>query len=292
MYYNAALVLEGGAMRGCYTSGVLDYFLDRDIQFNCVIGVSAGSLAGANYVSKQYGRTFEINTEYRNDRDYISVKHLLKGKSIINLDYLFTDHGISWHNYDENAYNLSDTDFVIVATRLKDGKRVEFHKPPVGKELTDALEASSSMPIISKPHETSQGLCLDGGISDSVPVDLAQELGFDKFVVIRTRNREYRKKPGNKAMEKAIEMNFNQYPDFVKQVNGRPEAYNKQAEELQKMEESKQIFCIAPKEPVKVGRLEHNVKKLKDLYESGYADAKESFDEMIEYLEQDQKSAE
>jgi len=83
MYYNAALVLEGGAMRGCYTSGVLDYFLDRDIQFNCVIGVSAGSLAGANYVSKQYGRTFEINTEYRNDRDYISVKRLLKGKSII-----------------------------------------------------------------------------------------------------------------------------------------------------------------------------------------------------------------
>lgn len=285
MYHNAALVLEGGAMRGCYTSGVLDYFLDRDIQFNCVIGVSAGSLAGANYISKQYGRTFEINTEYRNDKDYISARHLLKGKSIINLDYLFTDHGIEWHNYDENAYNLSDTDFVIVATRLEDGRRVEFHKPPVGRELTDALEASSSMPVISRPHPTTQGLCLDGGISDSIPVDLAEELGYDKIVVVRTRNREYRKKPGNKAMEEAVRLNFKQYPAFVDQVNGRPEAYNRQVEELLELEQNGSIFCIAPREPVKVGRLERNVKKLKALYNEGYNDARENFAAMMEYLE-------
>ncbi|SEM39205.1 Predicted phospholipase, patatin/cPLA2 family [Ligilactobacillus sp. WC1T17] len=284
MYYNAALVLEGGAMRGCYTAGVLDQFIKDDIQFRCVIGVSAGSLAGANYVSKQYGRTFEINTKYRDDKDYISLGRLFHKESIINLDYLFNDHGTYWHNLDENAYNLAETDFVIVATSLNTGKRVEFHKPKVGRELIDALEASSSMPIISKPKKTSQGYCLDGGIADSIPYDLAKELGFDKVVVIRTRDREYRKKPTNKAVATAIEMEFKKYPAFCKQVINRPENYNNQVKMINRLEQTGDIFCIAPKGPVKVGRLERNTKKLTELYESGLKDAHDVHNQLISYL--------
>lgn len=129
MYYNAALVLEGGAMRGLYTSGVLDTFLEHDIQFDCVIGVSAGSLNGANFVSKQYQRTYNVNVKYRKDHDYISLARPFKHESIINLDFLFDDHGLDWHNFDNKAYLKSETDFIVVATSLESGKAVTLRNP-------------------------------------------------------------------------------------------------------------------------------------------------------------------
>ena len=125
MYYNAALVLEGGAMRGLYTSGILDVLLKKDIQFKTVIGVSAGSLSGANYVSKQYKRTYNINTQYRDDKEYISMANVLKKESIINLDFLFADHGPTWHNFDVKAYERSETNFAVVATELTKAHFIE-----------------------------------------------------------------------------------------------------------------------------------------------------------------------
>src|SRR5699024_6713827 len=124
MYYNGALVLEGGAMRGLYTSGVLDTFLEHDIQFVCVIGVSAVSLNGANFVSKQYLRTYNVNVKYRKDHDFLSLARSFKHVSIINLDTLLDDHGLNCHNVDNKAYLKSETDFIVVATALESGKAV------------------------------------------------------------------------------------------------------------------------------------------------------------------------
>ncbi|MBF0758117.1 patatin family protein [Ligilactobacillus murinus] len=285
MYYNAALVLEGGAMRGLYTSGILDVLLKKDIQFKTVIGVSAGSLSGANYVSKQYKRTYNINTKYRDDKEYISMANVLKKESIINLDFLFADHGPTWHNFDAKAYERSETNFVVVATELTSGKAVTFNKPKPGKPFINALEASSSMPFISKPVQTAKGLCLDGGIADSIPYDLAQQAVFDKIVVVRTRMRDYRKKPTSFALQKLYHRHFKTYPNFVKAAIARPENYNKSVETLNQLEKDNKIFVLAPETPVKVGRLEHNVKKLDELYQVGTADMENNFDKMIAYLE-------
>lgn len=138
MLYNAALVLEGGAFRGQYTAGIVDTFLAHHIEFRSVIGVSAGSLCGVNFVSKQYGRAANININHRHDRQYISMARVFK-KQIINLDYLFEDHGYSWQNFNEAAYRRSASHFTAVATSVKTGKTVLF-TDPVGEELTNALK--------------------------------------------------------------------------------------------------------------------------------------------------------
>lgn len=191
MLYNAALVLEGGAFRGQYTAGIIDTFLAHHIEFRSVIGVSAGSLNGVNFVSKQYGRAANININHRHDRHYISMTRVFR-KEIINLDYLFEDHGYSWENFNERAYKRSASHFTAVATALRTGKAVLF-TDPTGDQLTQALKASSSMPFLSNPQETSQGPCLDGGIADSIPYDVAQQQGYDKIVIVRTRDTKYRK---------------------------------------------------------------------------------------------------
>jgi predicted patatin/cPLA2 family phospholipase len=129
MLYNAALVLEGGAFRGQYTAGVVDTFLAHHIEFDNVIGVSAGSLCGANFVSKQYGRAAMININHRHDRDYISFSHLLHRQTIINLDYLFEDHGWRWENFNERAYERSASNFTAVATSMVTGKAVKLYQP-------------------------------------------------------------------------------------------------------------------------------------------------------------------
>ena len=150
MLYNAALVLEGGAMRGQYSTGVTDTFLKHHVEFKSVIGVSAGALCGANFVSKQYGRMADVNTHYRHDRNYISPLRLLKREEILNLDFLFEDHGWDWHNFDERAYQRSASDFTIVATALETGQAVTFTNA-TGEEFITDLKASSSMPFVSEP---------------------------------------------------------------------------------------------------------------------------------------------
>ena len=265
MLYDAALVLEGGAFRGQYTAGVVDAFLAHHIEFRSVIGVSAGSLCGANFVSKQYGRPAMINIHHRHDRDYISITHLLHRQSIINLDYLFEDHGWQWLNFNDAAYRRSASHFTAVATRLTDGKAVTF-TDPVGDELTRVLKASSSMPIISKPQRTSRGLCMDGGVADSIPYDIAKQQGFKKIVIVRTRDINYRKKPTSRALDRLFHRYYPDYPAFVKAAITRPAVYNQQVEEINRRTKEKEFFTIAPQHPVKVSRIEGNTTKLVKLY--------------------------
>ncbi len=284
MLYNAALVLEGGALRGQYSAGVVDTFLAHHIEFQSVIGVSAGALCGANFVSKQYGRVTSINTGYRHNSDYISIRHLLRKKSIIDLDYLFKDHGLQWSNFDERAYHRSATNFSIVATSLATGQAAVFTNPG-GKDLQDALIASSSMPFMAEPRQTTQGLCLDGGVADSIPVDIAQKQGFDKIVVVRTRDINYRKKKTSSAVAKMYQHLYRQYPEFIQAGINRPEMYNHQVVTINKMHQRGELFCIAPQTPVTIKRLEGNVKKLDALYEQGQREAHRILPHLITYLE-------
>lgn len=282
--YKAALVLEGGAMRGQYTAGVLDAFMKDGTMFDTVIGVSAGALCGVNYISQQIGRTNDINVNYRHDSNYIAARRVLRRQDIINLDYLFGHHGNGWRDFDAETYNNSPMNFVVVATAIETGRAVYFDRP-VGAQMKGILKASSSMPFLSVPKRTSQGLCLDGGIADSIPYVYAQLLGYDKIVVIRTRNREYRKSPTSPLLRRAYERAYAAHPQFVVAAVGRPEMYNHQAEQLQKLERMNRVFTIAPAEPVTVGRIEGNTEKLAALHDLGEKDGQDSLHAMRIYLE-------
>lgn len=284
MLYNAALVLEGGAFRGQYTAGVCDTFLAHHIEFKSVIGVSAGSLCGANFVSKQYGRVTDINTGHRHDRQYISLRRLLRQQNVINLDYLFEDHGLRWTNFDERAYVKSASNFSVVATSLASGKAVVF-TDTTGIELENALKASSSMPFLSEPQQTSKGLCFDGGIADSIPYDVAQKQGFDKIVVVRTRDVNYRKKPSSAAVRQMYKRFYPDYPNFVRAGINRPLVYNRQVDAIDELSKAGELFNLAPQKPVTISRLEGNIKKLRALYRQGQQETEERLPELIKYLE-------
>lgn len=281
--YKAALVLEGGALRGEYTAGVLDTLLDNKIFFSTVIGVSAGALCGTNYISEQRGRTTNINVNYRHDKNYISLRRALRRKDIINLDYLFAKHGNGWEDFDEETYRTSRMEFVVVATAMEHGRAVYFHNPQ-GRDLVANLKASSAMPFISKPVQTGLGLCLDGGIADSIPFDYARLSGYDKVVVIRTRNREYRKGATSPVLAQAYSRAFGDYPEFVQAAIARPEMYNRQANKLDEMEKAGKTFVLAPQQPVAVKRLEGDTDKLAELYQTGRTEMRDNLDAMRAYL--------
>ncbi|MCI1894609.1 MAG: patatin family protein [Lactobacillus sp.] len=281
--YRAALILEGGALRGQYTAGVLDTFLKHDIHFELVVGVSAGALCGTNYLSEQIGRTNTINTKHRQDKNYISLRRAFKRQDIINLDYLFAPHSGDWENFDERTYRSSTSEFVVVATALASGQAVYFRHPQ-GRDLVADLKASSAMPFISAPAVTNAGVCLDGGIADSIPFAYAQKRGFDQIVVVRTRERTYRKNPTSAVLRRAYQHSFAEYPAFASTASARPEMYNQQAAQLQQLEQQGQVFVIAPQEPVTVGRLERDVNKLTALHQTGMAEAEAALPGMQAYL--------
>lgn len=284
MLYHAALVLEGGAMRGQYSTGITDALLAHHIEFDSVIGVSAGALCGAQFVAKQYGRMVRVNTHYRKDKNYISLRNLFNKKhDILNLDFLFQDHGWDWNNFDERAYQRSASDFTIVATQLSSGRAVTFTNP-TGQDLVNDLKASSSMPFIIDPQITSKGKCLDGGVADSIPYDVAQEQGYDKIVVVRTRPRAYVKKRSSRFVKQMYHHTFKDYPQFSETGINRPIVYNKQVAKVNAMTESGQWFCFSPENMVKVGRLENNTAKLEELYHQGQEQARELLPSLIQYL--------
>ncbi|WP_225047635.1 patatin-like phospholipase family protein [Lacticaseibacillus kribbianus] len=278
-----ALVLEGGALRGQYTAGVLDTFLTHGLHFDTVIGVSAGALCGTNYVSEQLGRTTHVNVGYRHDPNYISLRRALHREDIINLDYLFAPHGDGWEDFDQATYDASPTQFVVVATSVTNGRPVYFVHP-TGSELVDALKASSAMPFISAPQDTRLGLCLDGGITDSIPYGYAQAAGFDKIVVIRTRERAYRKAATSPVLAAAYQHTFGEHPAFVEAAIGRPEMYNRQADALDALERAGAAFVIAPSQPVTVKRLEGDTGKLQALYDTGRQEGEARFAALQDYL--------
>lgn len=283
MLYNAALVLEGGAMRGQYSTGITDAFLAHHIEFESVIGVSAGALCGAQYVSKQYGRMLHVNTHYRKDKEYISLLHMFKHQDILNLDFLFEDHGWDWNNFDERAYERSSSSFTIVATQLSSGRMVSFTNP-TGSELVNDLKASCSMPFLMEPQVTSKGKCLDGGVADSIPYDIAEEQGFKKIVVVRTRPRAYQKKPTSKLLQQMYRRVFKDNRAFAETGIKRPEVYNHQVAVVNQKAANGEWFCFSPENMVKVSRLEKNTDKLQELYHQGQQQAEQLLPELTAYL--------
>lgn len=275
------LVLEGGALRGIYTMGVLDTFLEENIEVDCVIGVSAGTLFGINYVSRQPKRVLNYNLEYAGNKDYMSIKSFLKTGNIINEKFCFHDLPDKLYPFDYDTFDKSKTKFYSVVTNVETGY-AEYIEIKNSRKQIDVMRASGAMPIISEIVEINGKKYLDGGIADSIPIKKAIELGYDKIIVIPTRPIDYRKQ---KTKMFPYKLKYKKYKNFLNTVENRSNMYNEEVEEIIKLEKANKIFVIRPTKHIKIKHTETNKEKIKSMYNLGVKDTKERLDDLKNYLE-------
>ncbi len=265
---SAALVLEGGGMRGVFTCGVLDYFMDNNIYFPYTIGVSAGACNGLSFMSRQRGRAKYSNIDLLDKYNYIGLKHLLKKRNIMDFDLLFHEFPEHILPYDYDAYFASPGRYVMVTTNCLTGKANYFEEKKDRNRVIDIVRASSSLPFVC-PIVYVDGIpMLDGGIVDSIPLQRAIDDGYSqKNIVVLTRNRGYRKESKDIKIPKLI---YRKYPKLREALNMRSAIYNSQLDMVERMEDEGLITVIRPINPVTVDRIERDIHKLTAFYEEGY----------------------
>lgn len=268
---NTGLVLEGGGLRGVFTCGVLDCFMDHDIRFPFAVGVSAGACNGLSYMSGQRGRAKKSNIDLLEEHHYIGLRYMLTQRCIMDFKLLFEDFPERIIPYDYDAYFANPTRFVMVTTNCLTGKAEYLEEKSSPGRLMDIVRASSSLPFVS-PVTFVDGIpMLDGGIVDSIPLEYAISQGYENLMVVLTRNKGYRKKAGKMPLAKAI---YRKYPALCKALQERNAAYNRTMDLIERLEDEGKITVIRPVKPVNVGRMEKDTDKLRALYEEGYEAAK------------------
>ncbi|EPZ00660.1 patatin-like phospholipase family protein [Mannheimia haemolytica] len=274
------LVLEGGGLRGIFTAGVLDVFLDEHIHIDGAICVSAGALFGVNLPSKQKGRALRYNKKYAKDKRYMGLHSLLTTGNIVNRDFAYYELPSKLDPFDQQAFEDSGMDFWVTVTNVETGEP-EYIKIDNVFEQMEAFRATSSMPIVSKIVEIEGKKYLDGGVSDSIPVQKFIEMGYDKIIVVLTRPLEYRKKPSSMWLFKRF---YKKYPKLVERWQNRYAEYNQAVEQVIQLNEKQQIFVIRPSRTVKISRLETDVNKIQAMYDLGVEDAQNALAGLRAYL--------
>ena len=280
----AGLVVEGGGMRGVYSSGVLDFFIEKDLFFENNYGVSAGACHLCSYLAKQYKRAFRVNVDYLNDKRYCSVHSLLKTGNLFGAEMLYDIIPNELDLFDYDTYNKNESNFYVVITDINTGKP-EYVKIGDLKKDIIYVRASSSLPLLAQNVKINDKEYLDGGISDSIPIKKSIADGNKKNVVILTRDSTYRK--GKNSLMPIIKLKYKKYPNFVKSMADRYIVYNEILDFIKELEDNGDVFVIRPKKPVNIGRTEKNREKLEALYNDGYNDAKDCYEELLKYLGKD-----
>lgn len=274
------LVLEGGAMRGMYTAGVLDVFLDNNIKVDGIVGVSAGVLFGVNYLSNQKGRAIRYNKKYAKDKRYMGIRTLITTGNIINKEFAYYEVPFKLDVFDEKTYEKSDTEFYATVTNVDTGKSEYIRVKNVFEQM-ELLRATSAMPFVSRMVTLENKKYLDGGISDSIPIEKCKELGYDKVIVILTRPIEYRKTKSNALITK---LRYFNYPNLVETINTRYKNYNETIQKIIDMEDKQQIFVIRPSKDLHIKRIERDENKLQEMYDLGIQDCKKNLEKLNKYL--------
>ena len=280
----ATLVLEGGATRGIFTSGALDYLMERDLYFSDVIGVSAGSCNAVDYVSRQPGRTRDcmIPTD-KEGKYYYGIRDFVKEKSLMNMDLIFDKYPKELLPFDFETYFNSEINCQIVTTNCLTGK-AEYMTEDSDNDRLMKLCRASSMPLLTPIVNIDNVPYLDGGLADSVPIRRAQQMENEKIVVILTKNQGYRKSVLSPTMQRVYKRAYKSYPNLIRTIFRRSFEYNKTMNYLDQLEKRGEIFILRPQ--VKpVSRLERNKETLHAFYEHGYKYTERKFDDLMEYLE-------
>ena len=281
----ATLVLEGGATRGIFTSGALDYLMERDLYFSDVIGVSAGSCNAVDYVSRQPGRTRDcmIPTD-KEGKYYYGIRDFVKEKSLMNMDLIFDKYPKELLPFDFETYFNSEINCQFVTTNCLTGKAEYMTEDSDNDRLMKLCRASSSMPLLTPIVNIDNVPYLDGGLADSVPIRRAQQMENEKIVVILTKNQGYRKSVLSPTMQRVYKRAYKSYPNLIRTIFRRSFEYNKTMNYLDQLEKRGEIFILRPQ--VKpVSRLERNKETLHAFYEHGYKYTERKFDDLMEYLE-------
>ena len=274
------LVLEGGAMRGLYTAGVLDVFMDNKIEVNTIIGVSAGALFGINYKSNQRGRVLRYNKKYANDKRYMGLRSLLTTGNIMNKEFCFGELIYKLDKFDFERYEKSNLNFYATVTNVETGKAEYINVDDLENNM-EYLRASGSMPLLSRIVTVNGKKYLDGGMADSIPYKKASQFGCDKIIVVLTRPKGYIKEKTNM---KPYNLIYRHYPNFLNTIENRYLNYNNTLDELEKEEHYGNIFVIRPSRDTGIKRLEKDVLKIEEMYKLGVNDANANLNKLKEYL--------
>ena len=277
------LLLEGGGMRGLYTAGVLDIFMEKGIHIDGIIGVSAGALFGINYKSNQMGRILRYNKKYAKNKNYMGMYSLLTTGNIMNEEFCFNKIVNELDPIDYETYKYSKVEFYAVVTNIETGK-AEYIKIDdlKDKDNLEYLRASGSMPFVSKPVNIQNKKYLDGGIADSIPIDKMIHMDYDKVIVILTRPKEYRKKKSNQVFPKLY---YKKYPKFAEAINHRYQMYNEELDKVSDLEKEGKIFVIRPSKLVKIKRIEKNEHRMQEMYDLGKEDTTKILEKLKQYID-------
>lgn len=278
---DAALVLEGGGMRGQYASGAMDFFLQAGLRFPYVIGVSAGISNAASYVSGQFERNRRIFTTFAGDPRYFSWRNWPRQGNPFGMDFIYRE--LPKHiPFDFAAFEASPTRFRIGATDCGTGQATFFDKADA--PMAEALLASSSLPMVGRMARVNGKFYLDGGISDPIPFRQAAADGFPRRVVVLTRNRGFRKKGPGAAQRAAIQMKYRHFSALAEAVQRQAETYNRALDELEAEEAAGRVLVIRPSRPLAVGRYSQDRAELERLYQNGWADAEARAPQLRDFL--------
>lgn len=267
-------------MRGMFTCGVIDVFMENDIRFEAAAGISAGAAFGCNYKSRQIGRAIRYNKKYCRDPRFCSIRSWIKTGDLYGADFCYRELPDELDPFDRETFTSDPMEFYIGATDVETGECV-FHKCSDGGEK-DLLwmRASASMPIVSRPVHIDGGRYLDGGVADSIPLGYMESIGYAKNVIVLTQPKGYVKKKANGLLIFALR----KYPAIAKGMAVRHEIYNRQIKKIEEKEQKGEVFVIRPKEPLGVGKSEKDPEKLEKAYQAGRKEAEKALLQIRAFL--------
>ena len=277
------LVLEGGAMRGLWTAGVTDVMMEHDIRPDGLIGVSAGAAFGCNYKSRQIGRAIRYNTRFAKDPRYSGWKSLLKSGDYFNAEFGYHVVPYEYDIFDTETFEKDPLEFTIVCTDVETGAAVYHQIDHVDYDELEWLRASASMPLVSKIVEVGGWKLLDGGVSDSIPLEYYERQGYKRNVVILTQPLGYRKK--HLALMPLMRLALRKYPHFLKALDERHLMYNCQLDYVAEAERLGRCLVIRPDEDIPIGHLSHDPQQMRLVYDMGRKVGERYIDKIKEYYE-------
>ena len=289
---NVGLVLEGGGMKGVYTAGVLDYFIEKDLYFQRCYGVSAGACNLCSYISKQKKRAFRVTVDYLEDKNYCSLHSLFTTGDLFNVDMCYNKipNELDFYDYKEAA--RYEGDVYAVVTNIRTGKPEYMPLRELHRDII-AVRASASLPLLSRNVKIGSEYYLDGGNMDAVPIRKAvadgiavqnASNGVIKNVVVLTKEEGYIRKPASKLNLALLRLRYSKYPKIYKLIANRHTRYNETLRFLEQEQQAGRAFVIRPKENHEIGRIEKDRKKLEAFYQLGYQDAKNCFSDLVDFL--------
>ena len=277
------LVLEGGGMRGIYTAGVLDVFLEHGISFDGVIGVSAGAIHGCSFVSGQTGRSIRYYKKYCKDKRFMSFRNMLRTGDMVDEQFCYHELPEVLDPYDYEAFNRSKTAFYVTCSNVETGK-AEYLRITDMKKQVDLMRASATLPYVSRIVEYEGMKLMDGGCTDSIPVNAFMKMGYGKNVVVLTRQRSYVKEPEYKTLAKLW---YRKYPEFAGTMKNRHKAYNNSRKFIRRLEEEGKALVICPAEALGIGRTCSDPDLLEQVYDMGRKDAVRQLGNLEVFLERE-----